>query len=238
MRPRIVLLSVLDPLGRHGLAANVHAAIEHGVDVVPIASGVLDGEVDGPIRRTPARQIGSALRRAFELPVDGMLVGPVHGSWQARAVARELSRSLPDTLVFAPSLGPADSHPTGRAWRILRQAVLPVATVALMPQQQAGALLGGSADADPHDTASAILDAGTHAAWLAGDDGGRRVVDIIASGGQTSVIDYPPTEAGGLVPAARLAALLALGLPLHEAINIAHRAARGLGDPAYIASAR
>ncbi len=237
MRPRIVVLSLLDPLGEHGLAPDVRAAIELGVDAIPIASSVLGDAPGNRLRRTPARQLEAALRRAFEKPVDGMLIGPVDGYWQSRAVARVLGAALPETLVFAPSLGTVGPHPSGRVWAIQRQAVLPIATVALMPQHLAGELLLADREADPHRAATAILDAGAHAAWLPGDDDSRRAIDVIANGTQTSVIDYSPTGRG-LIPAGPLAALLALGLPLRESIDRAHRLARGLGDSAYIASAR
>ncbi len=241
MTPRILGLSILDPRGEHGLAAAVRTAHVLGVEAIPVPTGILldSGGKQPRLQKLRAGLVEDAVEAAIERPLDGMLIGLLPSYWQARALARVLSKRLPETMVYAPlSVTPGTRPWLGaRNWTKQAATILPEATTVVLPSGAGAELLLGSADADPSATAAAVLDAGAHSAWLLGESISGRGVDFVAHGSQSGVLDYPtgPQQPLKVLPAA-LAALLAKGLPLVEAIERAHRFARGVGSPEYAAA--
>ena len=229
MSTRIVILTVLDPRGECGLTLDAQTARDQGVEVVPIATGLLVRDDDNRphIQKLPARHVAKALQEVSGVPVDGMLIGLVPGYFQARAVANALANWLPETLVYAPSSTALDSTSFlgVRNRRLQMATILPEATVAVLPLDHAPGVLGRAGKLDASAAASAMLERGAHAAWLIGRTDYGRGVDTVATEGKVGLLDYPLASdgsAGAAVPGA-LAAMLALGRPLQDSINAAHR---------------
>ena len=112
----------------------------------------------------------------------------------------------------------------------------------VLPEDDGGALALGNKDAEPIALARWALDAGAHSAWVLGNGSHTRGIDLVAHGADSGVLDYPlPPSVDGQAPRslpAALAALLASGLPLTEAIDGAHRFARNPGNPIFSVAAR
>ncbi len=236
MKPRVVLLSVLDPCEARGLAAEVGAAHSFGADVVPICSATVRrrgaSETLDPV---PARRVQAALAAAFERPVDALLVGTLPGLAHARVLARLLEHTLPETLLLAPQSPSPDMGRPGRFTRnLLRRRILPEATVVLLERQAVATLLGCAADATIEQAARAVQGTGALAAWVVDQGPYGRGVDYLATATGGGLLDYPRGHGPGYsAVAGGLAALLAAGMDLREAVERAHRHARGVGDTAY-----
>jgi hydroxymethylpyrimidine/phosphomethylpyrimidine kinase len=232
MATRLLILDLLDPSGRGGLAAGVRAAGAFDVDAIPISTGVIaGGEAQASVLPVRARLLSASLREAFEARVDGMLIGTVPDFWQARALARALANWLPDTLVYAPlGAGGTVSRPGSYNRRLQVRSILPEATTVVLPASRAGDLIEGGA-VGPEEAARALLDEGAHSVWLRDDAAGTRSVDRVAHASEVRTLDYPlPGDAAdpeGAAPA--LAALLARGMPLFDAIERAHRYVNDIG---------
>lgn len=242
MTPRVLVLSVLDPLGQRGLAAAVKTVQELGAQAIPLATGVVSQNASGQlqVRKQGAKFFHAAVNEALEEPLDGMLVELLPSYWQTRALARALRRALPETLVYAPFSAGLDRPWMGpRNTSLQKASLLREATTVVLPADDGGAMMLGSADAAPADTAAAVLAAGAHSAWMVGRGIEGRRVDLVAHNGDSGVLDYPSAsdKSSGTVAAA-LVALLASGLPLRESINQAHRHARDCGNAAYVAASR
>lgn len=232
MATRLLVLDLLDPRGHRGLAAAVRAASAFQVESIPVATGVVTGEGEAaqvlPLR---ARLLSTALAEAFEERVDGMLIGTIPDYWQARALARALSNWLPDTLVYAPvGAGSVVARPGSYNRRTQLRSILPEATTVVLPASRAGELLEGGADS-PESAARQLLDEGAHSVWLRDDQPGPRTIDRLAHAGQIQTLDYPVPgdHADPEAAAPALAALLARGLPLFEAVERAHRYVNDIG---------
>lgn len=232
MATRLLVLDLLDPRGRLGLAAAVRAASAFEVELIPVATGVVTGEGAAmqvlPLR---ARLLSTALAEAFEERIDGMLIGAIPDFWQARALSHALANWLPDTLVYAPvGAGSLSMRPGSYNRRTQLRSILPEATTVVLPASRAGEIVEGGADS-PEAAARRLLDEGAHSVWLRDDEPGPRTVDRLAHAGQIQTLDYPMPgdrcDPEAAAPA--LAALLARGLPLFEAIERAHRYVNDIG---------
>lgn len=239
--PRVVILSVLDGRGRFGLGPDAAAAQACGVTVVPIATGVVtSGDDQAPqIRPLRPRLVAAALQEALDEHTDGMLVGLLPDYWQARAVIRSLATALPETLVYAPLSEAHDALPFLGSYnrRLQLGALLPDATVTVLPAAGSGALLGRD-EMDARAAAEAVVAAGSFAAWIRElrDDG--RCVDVLRRGSDSFVLDAPRPgpHAAPHTAAATLAALLATGLDLGDAVELASRRAMGHRAPVHVAT--
>lgn len=235
--PRITVLSVLDGRGRFGLGPDVQAALGYGVEVVPIATGVVQSESDDQaigIRPVRPRLVAAALEEALAEPMHGMLVGLLPDYWQARAVVRTLGSAIPETLVYAPLNTALAGLPFLGSYnrRLQLGTLLPEATVTVLPADGAGELLGRP-ELDADGAAEAIVAAGCHAAWIRERRMDGRCVDVVRWGSDRAVLDTPPPTAGArphTAPAA-LAALLAMGRDLDEATEMASRSSLGHWTP-------
>lgn len=238
MSVRLLVLDLMGPAEGQGLAAHLTAGAGADVSIFPIATGfVRAGDNGAGIVVTPARSIAAGLEAAFSTPVDGMLIGTLASYWQVKALAAALTRSLPETLVFAPFGAAAASVAlSSYSRRLLLKAVLPEATVVVAPASRAGELLQGAA-AGKEAQARAIVESGAGACWIRDDGAGARVVDVLAWESQTGLLDCPPPQPTALPETAVvvLAALLARGIPLREAIERAQAAGAGLGSEAHLA---
>lgn len=235
MPARLLILDLIAADDSLGLSAHVASAAAHDITVIPVPTGVI--RADGRAVATPGKVLAAALEAAFAHPVDGMLVGSIASYWQARALAGALGRHLPETLVFYPFGPTAAASPLGSyARRLLQRSALAEATVVVASVSRGGELLA-SAPAAPEALAKAIVDAGPLACWLRDDRGAARAVDVLAWEAQVGLLDCPAVEPGArpeTAPAV-LAALLALGIPLREAVTRAQAAGSQLGSEANLA---
>jgi hydroxymethylpyrimidine/phosphomethylpyrimidine kinase len=239
MATRLLVLDVLDPRGLGGLAAAVRGAGAFEVDAIPVSTGIITGSgADATVLPLRARLLSMALQEAFEQQIDGMLIGTVPDFWQARALARALGNWLPETLVYAPFGGGANRpRPGSYNRRLQMRSVLPESTSVVLPAGRAQELLEDAED-EPERVGRRLLDEGAHSVWLRDDEPGTRSVDRLVLGDTVRTLDYPPPGQAAdpeAAPAA-LAALLARGAPLFEAVEQAHRYVNDIGSAVRIPS--
>jgi hydroxymethylpyrimidine/phosphomethylpyrimidine kinase len=243
MQPRVIILSLADPSGQIGLALDQRAIEAMGADAVPIPTGVIVSPDPTSPRIVPQapRVLGAMLEEALAEPADGMLVGPLPRARQVRTVTRILGRARPETIVVSPFLPRLPAAPQlGRfGKRELVRSLVPEATVVVVHESHVALLVERSADDDPDEqartAAAEIQSRGPMAAWVVG---GRhnRGLDLIAKSTGIGVLDYPRKKQTREVEseAAALAALLARGYELDDAIRRAHRQARDLDGDAFL----
>lgn len=235
---RIAVLSVLDGRDRFGLGPETAAAARQGVEVIPITTGIVESSGDDiGIRALRPRLVASALSEALEQELDGMLIGLVPDYWQARSIHRLLLTNLPETIVWAPLSGVPDAGRFLGSYnrRLQLGQLLPEATVAVLPYEGADDLLGES-KGSPQEVAAALVENGAHAAWIRSRRSDGRGVDAIRVGSRDHTLDYPRAKEGAApVATAILAACLALGTELGEALETASREESNLGDLAHVA---
>jgi hydroxymethylpyrimidine/phosphomethylpyrimidine kinase len=225
MSARIVILNVLDPIGKHGLTVDLQAASDAGAtDITPIATG---SQINGEVLPTDSKMLGATLATALSEPVAALLVGSLPNSKVAAVVAGALARDLPETMVFVPG-----AFVAARTWfagsaekqqRAHFQALTREATVAIMTARELAAWTG-SEERGAEDAGEQLCEVGAYAAWVRDEKGSVRSLDRLVTGGHQAVLDYPALaeDAPDRIPGA-LTALLARGLPLQEAVAASQR---------------
>lgn len=241
-KPRVVILSVLDGRGRFGLAPETAAAQAAGAMVIPIATGHAQTDEDGDsitIRPLRPRLVAGALEEALEEHVDGMLVGLLPDYWQSRAISRVLSTALPETLVYAPYTTAFDARPFIGSYnrRLQVGSVLSEATVTVLPDEHAGALLG-EPDLDADAAAERLVEAGSWAAWIRCQREDGRRVGLLRWNENRALVDVPPAreDAAPHTAPAILAAALGEGRGLEQAVELASRDSMGHYTPVHAAA--
>ena len=221
-RPRVLLLSPIDPTGRRGQVVEICACHALGVDVAPVPTGALLPSTNGRYEIIPTSPslFRGMLNTALDGPLSGMLVGPLASGRIASILADALTRNLPETMVLAP--WPLNFDVVGKpGWwmmRTLRRKLVREATVVVITSNASPELVVSSENSS---LGPALINAGAHAAWLVDRDSGVRARDHIYQGTDISVLDYPSPKASvgtDALPAA-LAALLARGFSLTEAVE-------------------
>lgn len=236
MRPKLVVIGHADSTGRHGLAADMRAVETLGVEPLPVITSYALGGNAAPEALRPvwggtlARQLSAALDQEPE----AVLVGVVARARHVRMIAQQLADRGPAATVVAPMPSGFDIVPlvNARLFPALRRFLLPEARAVVLAARNAEALLGKGADSldDLRAIGGGILDLGAGAAWIRAAPNEARRVDVFVDAGGSGLLDYQPAEddADPHTSAASLAALLALGTKMREAVERAHRHAYGL----------
>lgn len=240
MRPRLLIVGHVDSTGRHGIAAGMRAAEALGVEPLPVVTAYALGGGDSPEAIRPvwggtiARQLAAALAREPE----AALVGTVARARHARLIGDQLAEAGPSATVLAPLPSSFNITPLipARVFPAVRRHLVPEARAVVVSAANAGKLVGRSGD--DLDTLRAIgqqlLELGAGCAWIRASPNESRRVDVFVDPGGPGLLDYQPPRdhAEPHTAAASLAALLALGTKMREAVGRAHRHADGLDrDP-------
>ncbi len=236
MRPKLIVIGHADATGRHGLAADMRAAETLGVTPLPVITSYALGGTDAPeaIRPVWGGTIARQLSAALDQEPEAALVRVVARARHARLIAEQLADRGPSTTVVAPMPSDFDLLPlvNARIFPAVRRYLLPEARAVVLSSRSVEALMGTGGDSldELRDVGKQILEAGAGAAWIRAVVNEARRVDVFVDQSGTGLLDYQPAEdhAEPDTSAASLAALLALGTKMREAVDRARRHAYGL----------
>lgn len=241
MRPKLLIVGHLDPGGRHGIAVGMRAAEALGVEPLPVVTAFALGDAETPEAMRPvwgatiARQLSAALGRE----PDAVLVGTTTRARHARLIGEQLSESGPPATVLAPMPSAFDIAPLvpARVFPAVRRSLIPEARAVVIAASNVATLLGKEGDDldAMRDAGKSLLDLGADCAWIRAAVNETRRVDVFVDSSGPGLLDYQPAveDAEPHGAAASLAALLALGTKMREAIGRAHRLADGLDRDPY-----
>jgi hydroxymethylpyrimidine/phosphomethylpyrimidine kinase len=235
MRPKLLIVGHLDATGRHGIAAGMRAAETLGVEPLPVVTAyALGGETPDAMRPVRGGTIARQLAAALEREPEAALVGTVTRARHARSIGRQLANAGPSATVLAPLPSAFDMAPlvNARVFPAICRFLVPEARAVVVAARNAPALLGkGGEDLDAlRAVGQRLLDMGAGCAWIRAIPNQSRRVDVFVDQTGPGLLDYQPAleNAEPHTAAASLAALLALGTKLREAVGRAHRHAYGL----------
>jgi len=236
MRPKILIIGHVDAQGRHGLAADLRAAEQLGAEPLPVVTSYAFAGGDGPdtLRPVWGATIARQLSAALDQEPEAALIGIVGRARHAKIIAQQLNDRGPSAVVLAPMPSAFDIAPlvNARLFAAIRRQLIPQARAVVLAAHNAPALMGvgGETFDELRSIGQKILDLGAGAAWIRGVPNESRRVDIFVDQDGSGLLDYQPADedAEPHTSAASLAALLALGTKLREAVDRAHRHAYGL----------
>jgi len=217
--PLVVSANALDTSGGGGLLADAAVFAELDCRAVCVATSVVSSDplpLDLLARQLEAAQLAG--------PLGAARVGYVSGTAQVEVVAGFLRRAVAATSVVATPVVDAETQDA------IRRHLYPVARVVVVR----AADLTSSADRPVEDlealrgAAVRLREKGARAVVVAGWLSRTRVVDLLDDDGQVVLLDTARIQAprfSGLAGAyaAALAAHLARGLPLANAVEAAQR---------------
>ncbi len=214
----------------------MRAAETLGVEPLPVVTSYALGSGDAPeaLRPVWGGTLSRQLSAALDQEPEAVLVRVVGRARHARLVAQQLADRGPAATVIAPMPSGFDIVPlvNARLFPAVRRFLLPEARVVVLASRDARALLdrGGQSLDELRAVGKSIVEMGAGAAWIRAAANEARRVDVFVDQAGTGLLDYQPTddEAEPSAAAASLAALLALGTKLREAIDRARRHASGL----------
>jgi hydroxymethylpyrimidine/phosphomethylpyrimidine kinase len=236
MRPRVLVLSHVDPTGLHGMAPDIRAIDAMGAKPLPVATGITIGNPSAPERLDPVPL--RALRRMLDAALDeeplAAVVGLVPRRRHLRVIASGLAEFGPPTIVFAPLHLEFDARPLlGRGTLVAAvRELLPEATAVVLP----ALFSSGIVNLADHSLSSVkaagqqLLQTGARSAWLRAASHEGRSIDVFTDATGAGLLDYPKPnpEAEPSSAAAALAGQLAVGTALRLAVDRAHRYACAL----------
>ncbi len=236
MRPKLLIIGHVDAQGRHGLAADFRAAEKLGAEPLPVVTSYAFAGGDGPdaLRPVWGATIARQLSAALDQEPEAALIGVVGRARHAKLIAQQLADRGPAAIVLAPMPSAFDIAPlvNARLFSAVRRKLIPEARAVVLAARHAPALmgLGGESFDELRNIGQKILDLGAGAAWVRGVPNQSRRVDVLVDQDGSGLLDYQPARADAEphTSAASLAALLALGTKLREAVDRAHRHAYGL----------
>ncbi len=236
MRPKLLIVGHVDAQGRHGLAADLRAAEKLGAEPLPVVTSYAFSGEDGPgaLRPVWGGTIAQQLSAALDQEPEAALIGVVGRARHAKLIAQQLADRGPSAIVLAPMPSAFDIAPlvNARLFSAIRRQLIPEARAVVLAARNAPVLmgLGGESFDELRNIGQKILDLGAGAAWVRGVPNQSRRVDVLVDQDGSGLLDYQPAHADAEphTSAASLAALLALGTKLREAVDRAHRHAYGL----------
>jgi len=225
-----------DASGRHGLASDLRAAESLGAEPLPVVTSFTVGDPSAPSALVPvsARTITRQLAAALDKEPVAALVGVVSRPRHARLVARMLADRGPAAVVLAPVPGAFDIDPlvSARLVTAIRRYLVPESRAVVLPAGATAAFLGSGGETidELRDAGEKILALGAGVAWMRASENESRRVDVLVDAKGSGLLDYQPAaeDAEPHTAPACLAALLALGTPMREAVERAHRHAYSL----------
>jgi hydroxymethylpyrimidine/phosphomethylpyrimidine kinase len=235
--PRLLAIAGSDSSGRAGLQADLATFAAHGVEAQSVVTAVTAQGPDGvtAVHVVPAPVVEAQLAAAFAGPgVDAVKVGMLASAATVEVVARALRplAGVPVVVdpVLAASAGGVALLPED-AWALLRERLLPLATLVTPNLPEAARLTGLAVDGDlavdgePRRLAAAreLARAGCAVLLKGGHGAGERLVDILVVGEEVHRFEHPrlarATRGTGCVLSSAIAARLADRVPLVEAVR-------------------
>lgn len=232
--PAIVTVHAVDLAGEDGIVTDAGTFDELGCRAIPAVTAIVASGEDGVVLVEPfgAELLRRQLREASSLDRPAVVrTGIFASAAQVEVLAAWLSEAPPSALVVAPftrlTVPAADSRAILAA---VRASLYPRARVVVVRAADAKTLAGGDLTGIDglRETASAIRGHGARSVLVAGVFERGRVIDFLDDDGRESLCDAARIAAprvGGLsgAHAAALAAHLARGTPLPDAMDAAQR---------------
>jgi hydroxymethylpyrimidine/phosphomethylpyrimidine kinase len=239
-RPTVVSIAGSDSGGGAGIQADLLTFSAHGVWGVTVVvagtaqntRGVVSVEPFSP--RFVARQIDAVFS---DFAPAAVKIGMLYDAGHVRAVAAGLRRHRATNVVLDPVLSSTGGFSllTGEGLRALRRDLLPLCAL-VTPNRGEAARLAGMASARTDDdlalAARRITELGAPAILVTGGEGaGGRIRDVLWHGGGRRVFERRriatrATHGTGCTLSSAIAANLALGFALEEAVSRAIRYVR------------
>jgi hydroxymethylpyrimidine/phosphomethylpyrimidine kinase len=241
MRPSLLLIGHADATGHHGLAADLRAAEALDVQPLPVITSFTIGPPEAPTALVPVmgRSISRQLADALDQEPVAALVGVISRGRHVRLIARALADRGPSGLVVAPIPGSFDLAPlvNQRLFVALRKLLVPQARAVVLPALRASPLAGANGETvdELRAIGERLIGLGADAAWVRAGENLSRCVDVLVEPRGSGLLDYHPAGPGAQphTAPASLAALLALGTKLREAVDRAHRHSYNLDRTLY-----
>ncbi len=227
-------IGVSDASGASGIQADLKtftALSCHGASVVTSVAAQSLGKLRD-LHLVPTSSVCSQLEAAVaDLPVGCVKVGLIHGLESLRAIARWLREHPELKVVIDPVSGDATSVPlqSPEQLKVLREELLPRATV-VTPNRQEAALLAGMDEvldrADMEQAAKILLERHGSPVLVTGGGLGRESLDVLAALDGMRHFSFPTVGkrkalGSGATLSAAIAANLAKGDSVREAVMAA-----------------
>ncbi len=236
MRPRVLVVSHIDPTGVHGMAPDIRAINAMGAKPLPVITGITVGSPSAPERLdpVPTRMVSRMMDAALAEEPLAAVIGLIARRRQVRVIAQGLADIGPPAVVLAPLHLEFDARPL-LGWGTLAAVVrslVPEATTLVAPALQSGGVvtLSDNSLSAVKAAGQELLEMGASSVWLRAASHAGRSIDVFTDGSGAGLLDYPDPnpEAEPSSAAAALAAQLAMGTALRLAVDRAHRYACAL----------
>ena len=222
-----------DSSGGAGIQADLKTFTAFGVYGASVVTALTAQNTLGVqgIHAVPAGFVAAQLEAVLaDLEVAAVKIGMLADAEIVHAVARALRQAPRLPLVVDPVMVATSGDVLLRPEAVgaLQREIIPLATLVTPNLAEAAILLGGSragSETEMLDQARALLRLGCRAALLKGGHaGGGAAVDVLVDGASTERLalprlDTPHTHGTGCTLSAAIAALLAQGAPLIEAVR-------------------
>jgi hydroxymethylpyrimidine/phosphomethylpyrimidine kinase len=231
-RPRALTIAGSDPGGGAGIQADLKTFSAYGVFGMTAITAVTVQNTKGVsgYEELPASLVADQIRAVVgDIGVDAAKTGMLASSAIVEAVAEALTETPVPALVVDPVFVSKHGHPllAGDAVEALRRSILPLATIVTPNLPESAGLAGFDVDDrdDMRRAADAILELGAGAVLVKGGHlGGAESTDLFVDGmGEEWLaaerIDTPHTHGTGCTLSSAIAATLARGSSLPEAVR-------------------
>jgi hydroxymethylpyrimidine/phosphomethylpyrimidine kinase len=239
-RPTVVSIAGSDSGGGAGIQADLLTLAAHGVwGATVVVAGTAQNtrgveSVEAFTPRFVARQIDAVFS---DFAPAAVKIGMLYGAAHVRAVAAGLRRHRAKNVVLDPVLASTGGFSllTEEGLRALRRDLLPLCDLVTPNRGEAERLAGlttARTEEDLEVAARKIVDLGCRAVLVTGgDDAGGRIRDLLWQGGSLRVFERRriatrATHGTGCTLSSAIAANLALGFGLEEAVSRAIRYVR------------
>jgi len=236
MRPRVLVVSHIDPSGVHGMAPDIRAINAMGAKPLPVVTGITTGSPSAPERfdPVPIRVLRRMMDAALAEEPLAAVIGLIARRRQVRVIAEGLADIGPPTIVLAPLNLEFDARPL-LGWGALSAVVgslVPEATALVAPALRSNGIvtLADHSLGAVKAAGQNLLATGARSVWLRAASHEGRSIDVFTDGSGAGLLDYPEPnpEAELSAAAAALAGQLAVGTALRLAVDRAHRYACAL----------
>lgn len=228
--PLVLAFAASDPTGGAGLQADVLTIAARGCHPLSVLTGITVQDTRGVlgIRAVEADWVAEQARAVLaEMRVQAIKLGVLASAANARAVARVLAEHPAVPVVVDPVLasGRGDALASDETLEALRTVLLPLATVLTPNSLEARRLAGAAPGADLAGCARELLKSGCKHVLVTGThEAGEDVVNTLYDARGRQREDRWPRLAGefhgsGCTLASAIAALLARGLPVEQAVR-------------------
>jgi len=228
--PAVLAFAASDPTGGAGIQADLLAIASLGCHPLSVLTALTAQDTRG-VGALSAVEPGWIARQARmlldDIPVAAFKLGVLGSARNAEAVAAILALHPRTPVVLDPVLasGRGDALADDETLQALRSALVPLATVLTPNSLEARRLARAAPDASLADCARALTDLGCSYVLVTGaHEPGAQVVNTLYGAGGVLREDRWPRLAGeyhgsGCTLASAIAAYLARGLPIEEAVR-------------------